>query len=120
MPSGPSPAFGSCGKPSRCFIPVYSSICRAALTLLSFLANPKQNTLWELIPMPPPPETLSLSPMKAYAPGEHNYALARYGSATATTTSKFAKFRGSNDNSLLPYHSFPSNKVGNALGNQIS
>eukprot|EP00093_Oithona_nana_P002943 02943.XXX_83312_81260_1 [CDS] Oithona nana genome sequencing. len=77
-----------------------------------------QNSLWEIIPMPPPPE--SLAPMKAYAaPGEHNYALARYGSAT-TTTSKFAKFRGSNDNSLLPYHSFPSNKVGNALGNQIN
>jgi len=96
------------------------SLCLVVLLLLLGPVESQQNSLWELIPMPPPPETLSLSPMKAYAPGEHNYALARYGSATATTTSKFAKFRGSNDNSLLPYHSFPSNKVGNALGNQIN
>ena len=65
-----------------------------------------QPSLWEMIPMPPSPLSL---PSHVGGSSEHNYALARYGSSA---TSKF----GSNDNGLP----FPSNKVGNALGNQIS
>ena len=72
-------------------------------TAFSSLQRP---SLWEMIPMPPSPLSL---PSHVGGNSEHNYALARYGSSA---TSKF----GSNDNGLP----FPSNKVGNALGNQIS